>query len=258
MSYLRAGIYAAVISLAVLAGRATAADLNPPKVSAAAGESVTVRQVLGYEARCFKETTVRERGDWTNPTKSISAFLTKVEVRNGVEYLTMLLQVGTDSLKFLLERNDKGGIRNVPPLIETTIPDFEKEYGPAMTKLVTSMSSMSDELLGRTFEVGKNYGPLMNFCSVMGAQSNGAPEGTTVVEGTLTHSGRSAFLMSQTIEQVCLENGVRFSVKGSAWTVYDFLSGLAMSSSGKFELFSQGTRFRQSEESVECVVTEKK
>lgn len=257
MSYLRAGIYTAVISLGTLAGGAIAADLNPPKVLATTGESVTVRQVPGYEARCFKETTARERGDWTNPKKSISAYLTKVEVRNGVEYLTMLFQVGTDSLKLLLEMNDKGGIRNVPPLIETTIPDFEKEHGDTLTKLVTNMSSFSGDFLGRTFEVGKDYGPIMNLCNIVGAQSSEAPEGTTVVEGTLTHSGRSAFLITQTFEQVCLENGVRFSVKGSAWSVYDFLSGLAMSNFGRFELFSRGTRFNQSEESVECVVSEK-
>lgn len=255
MSNLRAGIFAAAFSWGALAAGAVTADLNPPKVSATKGDSVTLRQVLGYEARCFKESTIRTYGEWTNPKKSISAYLIKVELRNGVEYLTIMFQLGTHSVKLLMEMDDKGSIRNAPPLVETTLPDFEKEYGPMLNKLVAGMSG---EFLGRTFEVGKDYGPYMNFCNVTGAQSNGAPEGAMVVDGTLTHSGRSAFLISQTYEQVCSENGVRFSVKGSAWTVYDLMSGLAMSSSGRFELFSQGTRFRQSDESVECVITEKK
>ncbi len=236
-----------------------ALDLNPPKVTDSTARSITLRQMPGFEARCFKNSTLRLDSDWANPTKASSDHVTKVEVRNGVEYLTVSAKVGTNALKFLMELNADGSIRRVPALVETSIPGFEKEYGPAVSQMMTRlMAGMGDGFLGQTLEVGKDYGATMNICTVMGAQSSSSPKGKTLLEGTLTYAGRPGFLVSQTYEQECTTNGVRLSVEGSAWSVYDLASNLVMSNAGSFELYAQGTRFRRTEEFLECGVTEKK
>lgn len=259
MSKLKSAMYAAAVAGLAFQGAGLAAGLNPPKVTDTTARNITMRQVPGFEARCFKESTLRERGDWTNPTKSSSDYVTSVEVRNGVEFVTLTTQAGTDALKFLMELNADGSMRKVPALIETSIPGFEKEYGPALRQVVTrTMAGMGEGFLGRTLEVAKDYGPTMNICTVMGAQSAASPKGKTVLEGTLTYAGRSAYLVSQTYEQACTENGVRFTTEGSAWSVYDLASHLVMSNAGSFEVFAQGSRFRRAEEFLECGVTEKK
>lgn len=259
MSRLKSAICAVAVAIAVLPGVGFAANLNPPKVSATTGEPVSLRQKPGYEARCFKESTTRERGNWLNGTKSSSDYRTGVEVRNGVEYVGMSFRIEKDELKVLLELASDGQPRRVPPLIETNIPGFEKQYGAALTQMVTRMTSGSQgKYLGRTLELGVDYGPTMDVCTALGVQSGGAAKGKTVADGTLTYSGRPAFLISQTFDQACVENGVRFEVEGSGWAVYDTASGLAMSSAAQFNLSSRGTRFSQVEEFVECGVTEKK
>lgn len=259
MSKLKSAMCAAALAGVALPGIGFAANLNPPKVTDTTSRSITMRQMPGFEARCFKESTLRERGDWTTPTKSSSDYRTRVELRNGVEYVTLTTQAGTDALKFLMELNADGSMRKVPALIETSIPGFEKEYGPALRQVVTrTMAGMGEGFLGRTLEVGKDYGATMNICTVLGAQSASSPKGKTVLEGTLTYAGRPGFLVSQTYEQACTDNGVRFTVEGSAWSVHDLVSSLVMSNAGSFELFAQGTRFRRAEEFVECGVTEKK
>lgn len=259
MRSLKAGICAAMFSGLALPTVATASGLTPPKVTDTTSRSIKMRQIPGFEARCFKESVLRERGDWTNPTKSSSDYVTRVELLNGVEYVTLTTHAGTDALKFLMELNADGSMRKVPALIETSIPGFEKEYGPALRQVVTrTMAGMGEGLLGRSLEVGKDHGTTMNICTVLGAQSASSPKGKTVLEGTLTYAGRPGFLVSQTYEQACTDNGVRFTVEGSAWSVHDLVSSLVMGNAGSFELFAQGTRFRRAEEFLECGVTEKK
>lgn len=259
MSRVKARVCAALVSVIFLPTVFAAQGLNPPKVTDPSARSISLRQQPGFEARCFKESTLRERGEWTNPTKSSSNYMTSVEVRNGVSFITLSLQLEAGALKVLMEMNADGSVRKVPAIIETDIPGFEKEYGPTLTHLITRMmSGLGDNIVGRTLEVGKDYGPTMNLCIMLGAKSASSPKGATVLDGTLTYAGRSAFLVSQTYEQVCTDNNVRFSVEGSAWSVYDLVSGLVMSNAGSFELFAQGSRFRRAEEFVECGVTEKK
>lgn len=258
MSKLKSAMCAAAVAGVALPGVGFAADLNPPKVTDTTSRSITMRHLPGFEARCFRESTLRERGDWTNPKKTSSDYVTRVETRNGVEFITLTTQAGTDALKILMELNADGSMRKVPALIETSIPGFEKEYGAAVAQMVTrAMAGMGDSFLGRNFEVGKDYGASVNMCTVLGAQSASSPKGTTVLEGTLNYAGRPAYLMSQTYDQACTDNGVRFTVEGSAWSVYDLVSSLVMSNAASVELFAQGTRFRRSEEFLECGVTEK-
>lgn len=97
-----------------------------------------------------------------------------------------------------MELNADGSVRKVPAMLETNIPGFEKEYGPTLTQLMTRiMSGLGDNFVGRTLEVGKDYGPTMNLCTMLGAKSASSPKGATIVDGTLTYAGRSAFLVSQ-------------------------------------------------------------
>lgn len=249
----------AVLALGTLPVVGFASNVSPPQVSATTGEPVSLRPKSGYEARCFRETTTRERGNWSKPTKTRSEHRARLEVRNGVEYLSVATNVDRDELKILLEMTPEGQPRKVPPLIETTIPGFEKEYGPALSQVVNQMmAGLTGKPMGQPLEIGKDYGPTMDVCAMLGTQSSGASKGTTVVEGTLTYSGRAAFLLTQTYEQTCAGEGVRFSVEGSAWAVHDRASGLAMSNAGQFSLFSQGTRFSQVDESMECGVAERK
>lgn len=259
MCRLNAWATAAALALTTLPGIGLGANLNPPKVSATSGEPVSLRQKPGFEARCFKESTIRERGAWTNPTRTSSDYRTGIEVRDGAEYLGMSFRVEKHELKLLMELTAEGQPRRVPPLIETNIPGFEKEYGAALTQMVTrTMSSSTGGYLGRTLELGRDYGPTLDVCMALGVSSSGTAKGKSVADGTLTYSGRPAFLVSQTFEQACVQNGVRFEVNGTGWAVHDNASGLVLSSAVQFNLFSQGTRFSQVEEFVECGVAEKK
>jgi len=259
MRRLKAGAFVAMWSVMSLPTLLAAAGLNPPKVTDSTQQSILWRMTPGYEARCFKESSVRVRGEWTSPKKSSSDYFAKVEVRNGVDYLSMSFQEGANSMSFAMELDSVGAIRKVPPILETNIPGFEKEYGPQVTKLLSQvMTGTGEGFLGRTLEVGKDYGAPGNLCAALGVQNSGSPKGTTVVDGTLDYAGRPAFLFSWAHEQTCVENGVSFNVEASGWTVHDRASGLPVSSASQFELFSRGTRFQQSEEFVECGVTEKK
>lgn len=244
--------------LCALLPTALFANSTPPKVTSTSGEPIHMRLMPGYEARCFKETKTRERGNWAAPKTTFADYKTSLEVRNGVEFLTLTTQFQRYETKVLMELNPNGGVRRVPPLIETNIPEFEKEHGSAVTQMVGRMiasTSGGEGFLGRTFEIGKTYGPSFDLCTALGAQIASSPKGSTTLEGTLNYSGRPAFLVTQIQEQTCMDNDVRFSVEASAWALYDRGSGLTMSNVGQINVFSQGSRITQIDERTECGVT---
>lgn len=99
MSSVKARVCVAVLAIVLVPMAFAAQGLNPPKVADSSARNISLRQQPGFEARCFKESTLRERGEWTNPTKSSSDYVTSVELRNGVEFLTLSLQLETGALK---------------------------------------------------------------------------------------------------------------------------------------------------------------
>lgn len=234
---------------------ASSANPAPPQVTSTSGEPISVRLNPGHEARCFKESKTRERGNWAVPKTTLSNYTTAVEVRNGVEFIAMTLPAQQYQIKVLMELSPNGTPRKVPPLLETSMPGFEKEYGAAlaqMTRRLIASSNAGEGFLGRSFEIGRTYGPTIDLCLALASQPSGATKGSTTVDGTLTYSGRPAYLVSQTYEQACTENDVRFSVEGASWAVYDIASGLTLSSFGQFNVFAQGNRITQIDETVEC------
>ncbi len=261
MSKSTARACAGALILCALFPVSSSANSAPPRVTSTSGEPILIRLNPGYEARCFKETKTRERGSWSAPKTTSGSYKTGLEVRNGVEFIALATQFQQYETKVLMELSANGQVRRVPPLLETNIQGFEKEYGPVLTQMfgrIMAGTNGGEGFLGRTLEIGKIYGPTADLCIALGSQPAGAAKGTTTVEGTLTYSGRSSYLVSQSYEQACTENDVRFSVEGGAWAVYDRASGLTLNSAGQFNLFAQGTRITQIDETLECGISDKR
>lgn len=246
---------AAMLCLAAVSAAAQTNSLTPPAVTSTTGDPVSVRVKPGYQAQCLKSTATRQ-GPAKAPTTQSASYLLWAEERRGQEFLGTSFLFQNEPVNLLYELNSRGEPKDIPPLIETKIPGFERQYGAEIKQLTSGLiASLTGRYGGKPLEIGKDYGPTFDFCLASGNHAASWPEGSTIVRGTLEFEGRPAFLLTQTFKQVCGQGIGRFTVEGTSWGLVDQGSGLTVKSASRYGMNAYSTEIASAEEFMNCQLT---
>lgn len=210
----------------------------------------SLRYTVGYQNQCT-HTTSTNNAENSKAQRGTTRTSTRTWSKGGKDSLSYEVRMDGNYLTISFELTEQGSVAQQKPTVETDL-----KVMPESIEMMASMfgNVVQDGLGGRTYSSNQKNPFKANICTFLGGTHTGAHTGFVQAAGFINIQGYRALLMKSTIDYSCTIQRSQIQLQGNGWDAYDTISGLPIQTYFKANVFKDGNRVGEYEQTSQCTI----